>query len=106
MLIMLYFVGVKLLAYAIAVLINAVHIVVCVHHGDKLIIIIAVHQLRFIYSDALRYCEPPLKPVFAFDRAGAAFVVMLRTAVEKSDISLTSQNACMISVSSESESGF
>lgn len=101
----LHFVSVTLFS-VIIVFIYAVHIVIGIEHSDKFIIIVVVKHLGFAYSYALSYCEPSLKPVFAFDRVGAALLLRLCTVIKKSDISLTFQKASIISVSSESESGF
>lgn len=102
---MLYFVSVVLFS-AIIVFIYAVHIVIGIEHSDKFIVIIVFEHFGFAYSYALSYCEPSLKPVFAFDRVGAALLLRLCTVIKKSDISLTFQKASIISASSESESGF
>lgn len=102
---MLNFFGVIFFS-ALIVRINAVHIVIGIEHSDKFIVIIIFEHFGLAYSDTLGDCEPSLKPVFAFDRAGVAFLLILCTVIKKSDISFTFQKASIISASSESESGF
>lgn len=82
--------------FAAQLAVDGVQLIVFIHHGQELVKIVFVHQLRFAQADALPDGKPALEPEFC----ARGIPNSRRTIPKKSDISFIFQNASTTSTSS------